>query len=69
MKLFEAIHNRHCYRGEFLDKPIGRDILSEIIKAATAAPSGCNKQTTEFVVVDDEAILGKIASLSAPTRR
>jgi len=52
MNLFEAIQNRHSYRGEFLPTPIPREDLEKILAAGAAAPSGCNKELTEFIVVD-----------------
>jgi nitroreductase len=64
MELFDALRERHSYRGRFLDEPVGRDELVKIIKAALLAPSGCNKQTTEFVVVDDNELVSKIAAIT-----
>lgn len=64
MELFETINNRHSYRGEFTSAAIDRDTLKKIVAAGVAAPSGCNKQTTEFIAVDDAELAGKIASLS-----
>ncbi|MCL2639315.1 MAG: nitroreductase family protein [Phycisphaerales bacterium] len=52
MELFEAIQQRRSYRGEFLPKPVRREDIEKILAAGAAAPSGCNKELTEFVVVD-----------------
>jgi nitroreductase len=63
MDLFEAIKQRHSYRGAFTDAPVLRDDLVKIVQAGLDAPSGKNCQTTRFVVVDDAELVGKIASM------
>lgn len=51
---------RHSYRGRFADDPVPRADLEIIARAGIDAPSGCNKQTTDIVVVDDPDVLGQI---------
>ncbi len=63
MELFEAIQNRHSYRGPFLDQPVPREDLRRIVHAGLMAPSGCNAQTTNFVIVDDAAMVKTINQL------
>ena len=63
MDIFEAIANRHSYRGEFQDKPVLRKDLEKIVQAGIDAPSGCNAQTTSFVVVDDPQLIAKMAAI------
>ena len=63
MDLFEAIAKRHSYRGGFLDKPVPREELERIVQAGLDAPSGCNKQTTRFVIVDSPRILAQIGGM------
>jgi nitroreductase len=63
MDLFQAIRDRHSYRGEFTDQPFPREDLVKILEAGIRAPSGFNAQTTEFVAVDDPAVLRRIASI------
>ena len=53
VNVIEAIHNRHSYRGKYLSKPVPKSDLVKIMEAGIAAPSGCNKQTTSFIAVDD----------------
>ena len=60
MNTLEAIAGRHSYRGAYLDTPVPREHLKAILEAGCAAPSGCNKQTTSFIAVDDPE---KIAEL------
>ncbi len=60
MEFFDTVAQRHSYRGPFTDKTPSRDQLRRIVEAGLAAPSGCNKQTTQFVIVDDQQILEHI---------
>ena len=63
MELFEAIARRHSYRGKFLAQPVPRADLVRIVEAGMAAPSGCNAQTTTFVIVDDAALIAAIGDI------
>jgi nitroreductase len=65
MDLFEAIERRHSYRGALKDVRVPRKDLRRIVEAGIRAPSGCNAQTTSFVIVDDPALLTPIAALLA----
>ena len=42
METFEAIKNRHSYRGKYKPVPVPREDLTKILEAGMAAPSGCN---------------------------
>jgi len=63
MDVFEAIARRHSYRGEFENIAVPREDLRKIVQAGIQAPSGCNAQTTSFVIVDDPDILARIAEV------
>lgn len=63
MDLFEAIAKRHSYRGDFTDAPVPRDDLKKIVQAGIQAPSGKNEQTTSFVVVDNPALVTRMAEI------
>lgn len=63
MDLFDAINQRASYRGAFADEPVSRDDLQAIVQAGIRAPSGCNGQTTSFVIVDDAETIRKIAEI------
>jgi nitroreductase len=63
MDVFEAISARHSYRGAFSDEPVPREDLVKIVQAGIQAPSGCNAQTTSFVVVDEPALLREMAAI------
>ena len=66
MNVIEAIYKRHSYRGRYLSKAVSKDDLVKIMEAGIAAPSGCNKQTTSFIAVDDPDILKKIIGVIDP---
>lgn len=59
----ETIFSRSSYRGAFEGTPVPREDLTAILKAGIAAPSGCNRQTTFFVAVDDEALLSALKQI------
>lgn len=59
----EAIKERVSYRGKYLEEAVSRDNLEIIMEAGLAAPSGCNRQTTSIVAVDDSALLEQIRPL------
>ena len=61
MDVFETIEKRHCYRGGFKPDPVPRKDLVKIVECGIKAPSGCNAQTTSFVIVDDPALIAAIA--------
>ena len=63
MDLFDAIRQRHSYRGEFTAAAVPRADLEKIVQAGIQAPSGCNAQTTSFVIVDDPPLLRQIAEI------
>ena len=65
MDLFTAIAKRHSYRGEYLPQPVPRDHLRQIVQAGIQAPSGCNAQTTSFLIVDDPELVMKIREIVA----
>ena len=62
----EAILNRHSYRGKYKPVPVPREALVKIMEAGLAAPSGCNKQTTSLIAVDDPEVLKKILAVIDP---
>lgn len=51
-RIIEALMKRRSVRS-YEDKPIPRDIMETIIKAANEAPSAMNSQPWRFVVVED----------------
>ena len=66
MTTMEAIRARHSYRGKFLSTSVPREHLLQILEAGYHAPSGCNKQTTSFIAIDDPEVLAKVHSVIDP---
>ncbi len=60
MTTLETISSRHSYRGKYLPVPVPREHLAAIMQSGLDAPSGCNKQTTSLIAVDDPAVLAKL---------
>ena len=66
MNTAEAIFSRRSYRGAFDPSPVPREHLRRIMEAGLAAPSGCNRQTTSLIGVDDPQILAQLRSVIDP---
>jgi len=62
----ETIKKRCSYRGKYKATPIPREDLTKIMEAGLAAPSGCNKQTTSLIAVDNPEILKKLHAVIQP---
>lgn len=66
MDIFDVIRGRTSYRGRYKNIPVKKEDIALILEAGAAAPSGCNKQTTSFIAVDDEGLLNELKSLIDP---
>lgn len=66
IKLIELILNRHSYRGKYKPTPVPKEDLKLIMQAGLAAPSGCNKQTTSLIAVDDPKVMEKLRAVIDP---
>lgn len=66
MNTMEAIRTRRSYRGKFENAPIPREHLKQILEAGFHAPSGCNKQTTSFIAVDDPELMKQLHAVIDP---
>ncbi len=66
MNTLKTIENRHSYRGAYKEDPVPREDLRAIMQAGLEAPSGCNKQTTSLIAVDDPEVLGKLHAVCNP---
>ena len=64
MDFFKAAKARFSYRGAFKDKPVPKGHLRKIVQAGLNAPSGCNFQTTEFVIVTEKEKIKQLAALA-----
>jgi len=63
MDLFDVIKKRFSYRGPYESTPVPREDLKKILEAGLAAPSGCNKQTTSLIAVDDPELINSIFNI------
>lgn len=66
MNTYETINARHSYRGSYRSVPVPREDLVKIMQAGLSAPSGCNKQTTSLIAVDDPELMEKILGVIDP---
>jgi len=63
MNTFEAINKRYSFRGSFKNVLVPREDLKKIMEAGLAAPSGCHKQTTSLIGIDDPKLIDSISTL------
>lgn len=63
MDALTAIHARRSVR-KFRSDPVKPDDLKRIVAAAVDAPSGCNAQLRQYVVVDDAEVMDKLRQFS-----
>jgi nitroreductase len=61
MDLKEAIYSRRAVR-DFTAEPVDEDTIRLLIDAAIQAPSAVNQQPWAFIIVRDQALLGRISS-------
>ena len=66
MDMLDLISTRRSYRGKYKPDPVPREHLAAIMQAGLDAPSGCNKQTTSLIAVDDPDILAKLREVCDP---
>jgi nitroreductase len=59
----EAIFNRRSIR-TYEDKPVEKEKIEKLLRAAMQAPSAANQQPWEFIVVEDKENLKKLSNAS-----
>ncbi|WP_296399172.1 nitroreductase family protein [Acidaminococcus timonensis] len=59
----ENLFHRTSVR-KYLDKPVEKEKILQILRAAMAAPSACNQQPWRFTVVTDRALITALAATS-----
>ncbi len=62
MNALELVMKRRSIR-KFLDQPVSEDLLRDLLRAAMAAPSACNAQPWEFVVVTQADMLEQLRGI------
>ena len=60
MDVFDAIRNRRSIRS-YLDRPVEREKIMQVIEAGRLAPSANNRQEWRFVVVQDRECRHRLA--------
>jgi len=55
MEVLQAIETRRSVR-KYQEKPVEREKISACLEAARLAPSACNSQPWEFIVIDDPQV-------------
>ncbi|AKB73478.1 Nitroreductase family protein [Methanosarcina lacustris Z-7289] len=63
METLEAIHTRRSIR-KYTDRPVPRELITELLRAAMSAPSAVNAQPWVFIVIDDRKLLDEIPTYS-----
>ena len=53
----------------FRDEPVDPEAVKRIIRAATLAPTSCNRQLWDFVVITDKAVKDLASRLSHAQQR
>ncbi|AEH45033.1 nitroreductase [Thermodesulfatator indicus DSM 15286] len=61
--VLEAIYTRRSVRN-YTEEPVSKELVYEIIKAGTWAPSGLNNQPWRFVIVQDQNKRLELAELT-----
>jgi len=59
----KEIFNRRSIR-KFEDRPVEKDKIDKLLRAAMQAPSAANQQPWEFIVVEDKEALNKLSLMS-----
>ncbi|MFA5927738.1 MAG: nitroreductase [Candidatus Margulisiibacteriota bacterium] len=59
-QVFKVIKSRRAVR-KYLDKPVSRELIEQILEAGQLAPSGMNSQPWRFVVVRDPVLRKELA--------
>jgi nitroreductase len=62
MDALETIRTRRSIR-KYLDKPVPEGVLQQVLAAAMYAPSACNAQPWQFVLIDDQKLLQEIPKI------
>lgn len=63
METLEAIHTRRSIR-KYTDRPVPRELVTELLRAAMSAPSAVNAQPWIFIVIDDRKLLDEVPTFS-----
>lgn len=62
MEFFELLDKRHSVR-KYDDRPVDRELLDTIVKAAQTAPSSRNSKSSAFMIIDDKDVLDAVSKM------
>lgn len=62
METLVTIHNRRSIR-KYQDKKVSDKLVQKILAAGMTAPSACNTQPWEFIVISDKTLLEECAKI------
>ena len=62
MNALELMRTRRSTR-KFQERPVGQELIDQIVEAGRHAPSGGNSQTTHFFVITDRAVMDELAAV------
>ena len=68
MQVLQLMKQR-CSVRQFQDRPVEHDKLQYVLEAARVAPSACNLQPYEFIVLDDSRRIAQIAPEWVPASK
>lgn len=60
MELDKVLNSRKSCR-HYLSKPVPKEMLQNLVRAASLAPSACNLQLTRYLLLDDPEIIRKLS--------
>jgi len=63
MDALEAIRTRRSIR-RYQDRPVPQNLVQRVLAAAMSAPSACNAQPWQFVVIRDRKILKEVPRIN-----
>ncbi len=59
----QEIFNRRSIR-KFEDRPVEKEKIDKLLRAAMQAPSAANQQPWEFIVAEDKEVLNKLSQMT-----
>ncbi len=59
--VIKNIHQRKSVRS-YTDRPVSREQIDTLVRAAMAAPSGRDMRPWQFVIIDDKAVLDSLSA-------
>jgi len=63
MDFFDVVTNRRSVR-KYCPNPVPPSVMEQIVAAGIEAPTGCNLQLKQYIVVDDPDVMDKIRFVS-----